>query len=910
MRKLASNILSTIAFVAIISLFSSDKLLADTFTSHLKSNTDSTLDIGTFSLLWRFVYADAITDNTATWGNSSLSGFTSISGTTLTDTVLSVTGGSIASAVNGTFSGTLTAGTLTDSSATLTGGTLTATTLTDGTASLTGGVFSSLTLASPEITGTVNAGGGLVTFGGPVTVTGTLTANGDFTNDTITLVNGTWSILDSSTVAWVITEDVNSYMDITTLNGSENISFGNVTTDPTYKFSGDGLFTHNGNVTIDILGDPDAILTMDGSSSSPGTLRYESDNNLFLFDQALEVGGMEGAGAPGNLGIKSDGGALAIRIEENSGVEGWHIGVDADGDLNFDDSNTGIKITFQDETGRVGIGAVDPSKTLELRTGVPVIRLRDTGDTTTATTAFVEFGGTTASNWDRTGYIGDGSSGDTHIRVRAEDSDLYLGDSSGEQVLILSDGDATFSGDVTVDANSTLGAAASASTTLTLRNSGTDVVLTSTTGLLSIDQDLSVLDGLLTIIDGSPTVKMTFGSTRGFQLTGTDAPAGTLGRPLTFIGQSAGAEASSGTGKTGGKITTSAGTGGTSAIAGTDNIGGIGGLFEFVGGTGGNASLGSNTTTGGLGGQTTLAGGTGGLADHPIAIGGKGGDSIFTGGVGGIGSDFITFGGLNVGGDGGDSFVKGGDGGTGGGSGGTQGDGGNIFIDGGAGDTDGCIYLGGTTGNVRIGDTTTPTDALEVVGVSVFGDGGATNYTQLSATGVQTMAGTARVRKHIIIPVESAMFGSSAPSTAFIGNFAVDQFSQNSPVQSIYMTWHIPTDWAVGTDIAIHIHWAPVNGNAGDVVWDIDYKAVASEVNEVLSGAGTALTTTDSTQTLQDELLESPDMTIAGAGIALEDTLGLKISRDTDDGADNYGAAASLVLVEISYIADKLGEGT
>ena len=162
----------------------------------------------------------------------------------------------------------------------------------------------------------------------------------------------------------------------------------------------------------------------------------------------LDVGGMEGTGAPGNLGIKSNSGALAIRIEENSGVEGWHIGVDADGDLNFDDSNTGIKITFQDETGRVGIGAVDPSKTLELRTGVPVIRLRDTGDTTTATTAFVEFGGTTASNWDRTGYIGDGSSGDTHIRVRAEDSDLYLGDSSGEQVLILSDGDATFSGNV------------------------------------------------------------------------------------------------------------------------------------------------------------------------------------------------------------------------------------------------------------------------------------------------------------------------------------------------------------------------------------------------------------------------------------------------------------------------------
>jgi hypothetical protein len=47
-------------------------------------------------------------------------------------------------------------------------------------------------------------------------------------------------------------------------------------------------------------------------------------------------------------------------------------------------------------------------------------------------------------------------------------------------------------------------------------------------------------------------------------------------------------------------------------------------------------------------------------------------------------------------------------------------------------------------GNVRIGDTTVPTDALEVNGVSVFGDGGTTNYTQFSATGDITQNGTGR----------------------------------------------------------------------------------------------------------------------------------------------------------------------
>ena len=154
----------------------------------------------------------------------------------------------------------------------------------------------------------------------------------------------------------------------------------------------------------------------------------------------LDVGGMEGIGAPGNLGIKSDSGALAIRIEENSGVEGWHIGVDVDGDLNFDDSNTGIRLTFQDETGNVGIGTTNPGRDVEIYGTSSILRLRDSGLTASATLAYIEFGGTDAVAWNRTGYIGDGSSGNADIYVRAEVGDLHLGDSSGANVLNLQGG--------------------------------------------------------------------------------------------------------------------------------------------------------------------------------------------------------------------------------------------------------------------------------------------------------------------------------------------------------------------------------------------------------------------------------------------------------------------------------------
>ena len=93
-----------------------------------------------------------------------------------------------------------------------------------------------------------------------------------------------------------------------------------------------------------------------------------------------------------------------------------------------------------DEAGRVGIGTSDPEGSLEIRTGNSIMRIRDTGDTATATTSYVEFGGTTTGSWDRTGYVGDVAVGDTHISLRAEDSDLILGDSSSPSVLTLSGG--------------------------------------------------------------------------------------------------------------------------------------------------------------------------------------------------------------------------------------------------------------------------------------------------------------------------------------------------------------------------------------------------------------------------------------------------------------------------------------
>ncbi len=165
----------------------------------------------------------------------------------------------------------------------------------------------------------------------------------------------------------------------------------------------------------------------------------------------------------------------------------------------------------------------------------------------------------------------------------------------------------------------------------------------------------------------------------------------------------------------------------------------------------------------------------------------------------------------------------------------------------------------------------------------------------------------AAAKKHTIIRPEDVKLGSPHPAEVAIGNFSVLQFTTSS-TQSVYTSFHIPTDWETGTDVDVYVHWAPVNTSSGTVVWQMTYDAVASEAGEVISNAGTTIYIADDTQNIQDELLESGNMTISGTNLALEDTIGMTFFRDPSHGSDDYASAASLVLIEIEYTSDKLGE--
>ena len=239
--------------------------LADDFTSDLLPTTTNFLDFGTQDLQWRNAWGDGVldwdtitdgtfsttagvgtglvslTDGSASWLSSNLFGFGSISGTTLTDTVLSINSGSISNAVNGTFSGTITGGILTDGTTTITGGNYT------GVGNLTGSDID------------ISAGTGSFTGSGTSTF-------GQIIDSGLTPSLGVYTDVSSQLTSTAPSSGVLGYWSragttISTANAGDDLLMGGDI--------GMGRFdiTNLGNLTIS-----DGVITQSWNNGTPGAL--------------------------------------------------------------------------------------------------------------------------------------------------------------------------------------------------------------------------------------------------------------------------------------------------------------------------------------------------------------------------------------------------------------------------------------------------------------------------------------------------------------------------------------------------------------------------------------------------------------------------------------------------------------
>ena len=90
--------------------------------------------------------------------------------------------------------------------------------------------------------------------------------------------------------------------------------------------------------------------------------------------------------------------------------------------------------------------------------------------------------------------------------------------------------------------------------------------------------------------------------------------------------------------------------------------------------------------------------------------------------------------------------------------------------------------------------------------------------------------GTARWND-VVLGGTALVGGASAPDLeTFQTGIKLYTFDGASTAEEVNGIFEMPHDYKEGTDIRPHIHWAPINANAGNVKWQMEYTIAANTV--------------------------------------------------------------------------------
>ena len=222
----------------------------------------------------------------------------------------------------------------------------------------------------------------------------------------------------------------------------------------------------------------------------------------------------------------------------------------------------------------------------------------------------------------------------------------------------------------------------------------------------------------------------------------------------------------------------------------------------------------------------------------------------------------------------------------------------------------GDLLVGGNIGITADADLLTlAANLLTVTGGASVGDV-ATNYTAFATDGLMTMAGTARVKKEFTIPLSDFNPGATGPTPALCGLFPAQSFGID---EDMHTSFEIPSDCDTSVDVKIEIYWAINEAyatNSGEVQWQAEYRSVAVGESVDNGGATSVVDSGDINIPATAYTLAKTELTISAASISQDDLVAINLARiDIDTGTDPT-AEPCVVMVNLEYTSNKLGEAT
>lgn len=187
--------------------------------------------------------------------------------------------------------------------------------------------------------------------------------------------------------------------------------------------------------------------------------------------------------------------------------------------------------------------------------------------------------------------------------------------------------------------------------------------------------------------------------------------------------------------------------------------------------------------------------------------------------------------------------------------------------------------------------------------------------------GTLRMDNTATVWDDLRVPLSEPSTGTVKPDWAkfpygISGSVPFINWFKASGIDEMYFVVQMPHDWAEGTDIFPHIHWAPSeNGAAGPTVprWGLQYAWL--NIGETFTSYTTiygTITYPTSEVLVKDRQYLTPLGTagINGSEKKISSMLVCRIFRDGSSGEDTFAGLAGALEVDFHYERNTIGSRT
>lgn len=150
---------------------------------------------------------------------------------------------------------------------------------------------------------------------------------------------------------------------------------------------------------------------------------------------------------------------------------------------------------------------------------------------------------------------------------------------------------------------------------------------------------------------------------------------------------------------------------------------------------------------------------------------------------------------------------------------------------------------------------------------------------------------------------------SSSPNAPtldpFRGNILAWSFPANELTEA-HAAWHIDHDYALGTPLYFHIHWATASTSIGTVRWGFEYTIAKGHQQQAFPAPTTVYVEQASTGTAYMHMIAelSEANAISGTGIEPDTVIQVRVFRDGANANDTLEASVFGLFLDLHYLAD------